>query len=133
MHRRRSHSVISCCSSPRERYRGDVHCSSLFPTVFFTLQIISRRSALQVTDIPTHFLMCRFLSDAWEKIMYRVQECRGTSRAPSSLSFHRHTRHCRYLSGRSTPATHRHHKYHNTLNITRHSMNPNTPLLHSSL
>lgn len=119
--------------SLRGGYRGDVHCH-----VFLPLQIISRRSAQPVTDIPTHSLMYSFLWDIWVKMIYRAQVCHGRS------SLHPPTLHCCCLSDHNTPATHRRHKYPNTLCTLRHHMyhnilstlrrhHPGTLWLHSSL
>lgn len=113
----------------REKYRGDVLCGSFFGCcVLPPLQIISRRSAQRVTDIPTHAPMCRFCT--WEKMMCRAQECLGRSRAMFTLRFHPPAPHFRCLLD---PATHRHPKYPSTQNIRRHHKHPNTLWRHISL
>lgn len=103
-------------------------CCCVFPS----MQTISRRSVQLVMDTPTRALMCRFLSDSWNMVICRTQEGFGRNRAPPILSLHPPSPHCSCPAGHSIQATHKLHKYLNTLSIQRPLKNPSTLSLHSS-
>lgn len=102
-------------------------------SVSSSLQIISRRSAQPVTDIPTHAPMCRFPSDTSGKMMCRAQGYHGRSRAQFALTLHPLTPHSCCLLSLNTPATHRHHIYPNTPSTLRRHKHPSVLWHHSSL